>query len=353
MVIKSALLGCGRMGAFTSDSVKKFSPKCWLPLSHAESIKNHKNFRLAYACDLNKNLLEKVKRKYQISYVYENYLDMISNNIDFISIATRTPNRAKIIEDALNQDINIIHTEKPLCNSVSELNNLDNQLSDDEKIITYGTVRRHMKIYRKARDYIRNGKLGKLISINLNMGFGGLFWMHPHTVDLGLFFAPVGAKPVSVYANFLDINRKGNKIYNDPKLLFGYIKFDNDVVVNISAGSSCDVDLICEGGQVTVSNDGEKIIIKRSTLSDPYMKKQKEIKVNYPFPEGTYSILRLINKSIQNKNFLEVNLLKKDILLNQRILFLLIASNLYKRELDINFQLDDINILAQTNGMPA
>ena len=38
--IKSAVIGCGRMGAFTSENVKKHAPKCWFPLSHIEALIN-------------------------------------------------------------------------------------------------------------------------------------------------------------------------------------------------------------------------------------------------------------------------------------------------------------------------
>ncbi len=36
--ISAAVIGCGRMGAFTSEGVRRHAPRAWLPLAHAEAI---------------------------------------------------------------------------------------------------------------------------------------------------------------------------------------------------------------------------------------------------------------------------------------------------------------------------
>ena len=36
--IDSAVIGCGRMGAFTSEIVTRYCPPCWMPLSHIQAL---------------------------------------------------------------------------------------------------------------------------------------------------------------------------------------------------------------------------------------------------------------------------------------------------------------------------
>ena len=53
LAMKVGLIGCGRMGAFTSENVLNFAPKCWFPLSHANAVQLHKNLLLTSMCDTN------------------------------------------------------------------------------------------------------------------------------------------------------------------------------------------------------------------------------------------------------------------------------------------------------------
>ena len=41
-----AVVGCGRMGAFPSDVIRRFAPACWLPLGHCEAMSAHPDIEL-------------------------------------------------------------------------------------------------------------------------------------------------------------------------------------------------------------------------------------------------------------------------------------------------------------------
>ena len=51
-MISAAIVGCGRMGAFTSESVRTWSPDYWLPLSHADAFKLHPDIDLRGFSDI-------------------------------------------------------------------------------------------------------------------------------------------------------------------------------------------------------------------------------------------------------------------------------------------------------------
>jgi len=95
------VIGCGRMGAFTSESVEKFAPRCWLPLSHAQAIRSHPDLDLAALCDPSAAALEKAARAYGVSNTFTDYRSLIDTvEPQLIGIATRTTGRAEIIRCA-------------------------------------------------------------------------------------------------------------------------------------------------------------------------------------------------------------------------------------------------------------
>ena len=56
---KAAIVGCGRMGAFTSEGVLRHAPKCWFPLSHCESVIAHGGMEIAALAEGSKTVWSK------------------------------------------------------------------------------------------------------------------------------------------------------------------------------------------------------------------------------------------------------------------------------------------------------
>ena len=76
--IISAVIGCGRMGAFSSDTMKKYGPKSWFPLSHIEALNEFSHISVEAICDVNPSSLERAKIEYGIKHTYNNYNDLYS-----------------------------------------------------------------------------------------------------------------------------------------------------------------------------------------------------------------------------------------------------------------------------------
>src|SRR5690242_3246820 len=99
--ITSAVIGCGRMDAFTSETVRRHAPACWLPLSHAEAIVRHPRTRLAALADLDADALHRVGAAHGVTALYTDprrLLDEVRPAL--VGIATRTIGRAGLIADA-------------------------------------------------------------------------------------------------------------------------------------------------------------------------------------------------------------------------------------------------------------
>ena len=65
------LIGCGRMGAKTAESVRQSVPKGWLPLSHLEAIKSMDDLELVALCDTDSERVSRAAETYHVSKRYE------------------------------------------------------------------------------------------------------------------------------------------------------------------------------------------------------------------------------------------------------------------------------------------
>ena len=325
--IKSAVIGCGRMGAFTSDSVKLYSPKCWMPLSHIEALICCPKTFLASICDTNPKLLSKVKSQYDIESKFEDYNKMLEViKPELICIATRTIERTTIIKNAINAGVKAIHLEKPICNSMKQLDELYRLVKDNNTLLTYGTIRRYFYIYTKAKEIVDSGELGALQEIEVNHGPAQLFWGHPHSVDIILFFA--GLRSINlVKANLSNVVLQGedDSILSDPQVDTAEIRFDDGCVGKITTRVGMDVVLHCSGGRIIVEDDGRRVVVRKLNKSMAYFEYPGQIFVKESDrPEGTMAAIEQLVKQLRPDIFATESTPafdKDHIFMGQRVLF--------------------------------
>ena len=248
--LRAAVIGCGRMGAFTSQNVKDFAPDCWFPLSHIEALQSCPQVEIVAVSDMNQDLLRQVQDSYDISTTYDDPLEMLANHkIDLLCIATRTKGRAALIEAAYKSGITAFHIEKPLCNSVAELASLSEIFAEDDVFVTYGTIRRLLPAYEKAKQMLLAGEIGELKSILIEHDSGMLFWSHPHSIDLCLYYAS-DKVPHKIMADFdeVQVNKAHNEVENDPCLTAALITFKQNIAAQITAASGMNTRLVGSAG---------------------------------------------------------------------------------------------------------
>ena len=345
--IKSAVIGCGRMGAFPSDTMIKYGPKCWFPLSHIEALKEFGDISVEAICDVNSSLLEKAKDKYGIKHTYNNYNELFSNHkIDLLCIATRTLEREKIIQVGIEHGITAFHLEKPLCNSMKQLNKLESLITNNKVCLSYGTLRRYLNIYQKAKDLVDSGKFGKLSQIQVNFGKAALFWTHPHSVDLILFFS--GKRKLASIQSHLSnvVETRDNVVESDPIIEQAMMYFDDGLVGSITKIPGMDVVLGCERGVITIESNGKGIVIKQSFNDAPYFEYSKDSTTDsYNKPQGTYLALSSLINNLNNKDYQN----SQFVFLGQKVLFGLVDSHLNNGKLiDIDMVSEKITVLGKT-----
>jgi predicted dehydrogenase len=328
--LTAAVIGCGRMGAFTSESIRRFSPLCWLPLSHIEALQNSNRIDLKAICDISTELVQKASAQHSINNTFTDYQQLLEQvKPDILTIATRTLERVDIINAGIQAGVKAFHIEKPLCNSIEQLNTLQNKVENQSIYFSYGTIRRYFSIYKQAKQMVDEGKIGKLQQISINFGEGPLFWSHPHSVDMLLFFAN-DRKVTEAQASLKNLIKGDTRttIESDPIILSASVYFEDDVVGLISRANGTDVVLTGSEGEITIEGDGRSLYYRGLNDDNPYMSYPSEkISIETPAFEGTYGaiahLINLVDKDDKNKD-----LSSHPIFLGQRILFSLVQSEL-------------------------
>lgn len=264
-MLKAAVIGCGRMGAEPSDRFNGTIPVGWTPISHIEAFSQVKDVELVALAENNRERLEWVKNHYQISSGFEKYQELLENiSPDIISVATRTPEKNSILQEAFRNGVKGVYIEKPLSNSLKDAKNNLDKASQAGTVISYGVNRRYHSLYRQARDLIRSGEIGDVLEIILEFGESPLLWGHPHSVDLMLFFSE--QSPVAVQAEVLDntvVKLSEECIDSDPVISYAHFWFDGGVRGLITRGAGCGVRVNGTRGTLEVLSDGASIQIRK------------------------------------------------------------------------------------------
>lgn len=290
--LKGAVIGLGRMGAEPSERLNNILPPGWLPLSHVEAILENEDIELVALCDNNKERLEKLGKYYNVTNLFvdaEKLIDEVKP--DFLCIATRTLGRTDIIRYAATHNVSIIYIEKPISRSIKDCKLALDMCLKNNVLIGYGVNRRYHATYRKAKAILDSGVLGPLKEISIEHGRSALYWSHPHSVDLILYFANSTAIEYIQASCTYSTNYEFTNpmlIDDDPVIENAFIKFENGVSATITQIGGLNIRLSCEHGVMAIYGDGDSIEIRKGEL---YFDKVEHFKVD-PSESATVTAFR-------------------------------------------------------------
>lgn len=260
--LRAATVGCGRMGAFQSKLMEENAPPFWLPVSHLAALEMLSGVEIVACCDVFEEARERAMDAFGLQRSYAEVSDLLANeDIDILTIATRTPEKTDIIVAALEAGVSAIHIEKPLCNSVAELEKLRPLLETTTTHVTFGALRRFLPPYQMVFDHTRLETFGPITDIRIEMGHARLMWTLVHGLDTMLFLAGE-AKPIAVQAWLTDatpVDDQPNLIESDPKIVSATILFDNDITGNLGRTSGAGVTVSSADARIEAIGDGQQI----------------------------------------------------------------------------------------------
>ena len=182
--INIALFGLGRIGQM-----------------HAENLINHPQFYLKYIFDIDKNLTEKLSKKYNCIGIKNPNIAFRDKNIKSIFIATSTKTHLRFIEEGVKNK-KVIFCEKPLDLDLKKINQSKKKLSKLNPKIQMGFNRRYDPAHNSLKEKLIKNKIGKLEKIIITSRdpappplsylkvSGGIFKdMMIHDFDLARYYA--------------------------------------------------------------------------------------------------------------------------------------------------------------------
>jgi len=271
--LKAAVIGCGRIGTYTRPELRISLPEGSLPVNHAEAILANKRLQLIALCDINAENMIRASKTYGITQCFSDYRELILDvKPDIVSIATRTLGRCDILKFAAENGVKGIHLEKPISTNLSECNEAIGLAKRNNMYLTYGTVRRFMDVYRRAKTMLDEGEIGDLVQVSVEMGKTLLLWNHPHSIDMMIFFSECDEVEYVQGNCIFKKSPAGNPLVidDDPLVESALIKFKNGVSGLITSGAGGNVTLYGTDGNLIIAADGSWLELQKRVDKSPY-----------------------------------------------------------------------------------
>jgi predicted dehydrogenase len=157
---RSALIGCGRIGANcgakgTGSSMIK---------SHAEVYKNCELTELVAVCDSDAERVDQCKSKWGVSKGYKQVNELLENeSLDLISICTSSETHIPILNEILKKNsVKGILLEKPAGVNLQEIQKTIEIAKSSSISVQVNHIRRFPPVYRQIAQDLRQGKLGNI-----------------------------------------------------------------------------------------------------------------------------------------------------------------------------------------------
>lgn len=305
--LRAGVIGCGNIGAFPGNLMRRIAPPHFRPLSHIDAVSSHEGISLECVCDPDPSKLSAVEKIHPDLACFDNLDDMLETDLQIITLATRTKGRADIIRKVVDAGVPFLHIEKPLCNSVEELTDLMGLFQSSGACFTYGTMRRFISPYKHLKRKLDENYFGNCSEVIVSFGKGLLIWTHAHSIDLLNYFA-FPAVPVFVSAKLLDIvyGEDENEVVNDPYVEHLVLEYSNGMKGVISTGAGMELTINCEKGKVCSKSDGGEIVFRSSKNDDPYFQLREDIFEDSQKYEGIAAPINVLYESfvgkLQNKD---------------------------------------------------
>ena len=181
---KAAVIGLGRMGhLFENDPLMK------KPCAHGGAYTYLKDkVQLVACCDVRQDRLKLFRDKYGVMELYADYKEMLKKEeIDILSVSTHAPEHKEIVVAAATSGVKAILCEKPMAGSLKEAEEMIKVCKENNVVLYINHTRRFDVIWRKAKEIIDSGKIGKIKVINA-YSTAGLLNGGSHLFDLLRFY---------------------------------------------------------------------------------------------------------------------------------------------------------------------
>jgi predicted dehydrogenase len=242
-MFQATLVGCGRIGELHAKILQKKGIK----ITSIFDINKEK--LIEFKLKLNSNSIETFTDKNS----FFSYLKLNKPNLAIVS--TTTLGRALIIEEFLKIEIPYILSEKPLCSSMREINEISTIQKKSKSKLAINHQMRYLPQYQRIKELSNDIKFGGLISMHVNGGNFGLAMNGSHYVEAFRYLTNSPSKNVKAdLESENEFNPRGNHF----KEASGFVKITsiNNQLMTINCSNrnhyGMHVSYICKYGIINV-----------------------------------------------------------------------------------------------------
>jgi len=216
-MLKVAVIGCGNMGQH-----------------HAKAYTKLEQVQLVAACDSNIERFDAIIKEPNTKY-YRLLTDMLRNeDLDAVSICVPTFQHHVVAKQCIDHGIAVL-VEKPIAESVEEAKKLVQYAKEKNVLLTVGHIERFNPAILKAKEYIDQGKLGRIHAVQCKRY--GPFPKQIKDADVMLDVAvhDIDIAQFLVNSTLVKTTTFTHHIHCDDRADYGHLmlKFEPNLMVNI------------------------------------------------------------------------------------------------------------------------
>jgi predicted dehydrogenase len=180
--LRAAIIGTGR------PSGTPGATGCGMAHSHVKGYKQATDVKLVAVADIKRENGEKFVTEHELpAKVYTDYHQMLAKEKpDVVSICTWPHLHAEMTIAAAEAGARAIHCEKPMAITFGDAKKIHQTCVDRGVQLTFNHQRRFNTPFRKARELLKDGAIGKLLRIETQCG--NLYDWGTHWFDMMFFF---------------------------------------------------------------------------------------------------------------------------------------------------------------------
>jgi predicted dehydrogenase len=179
---KVAIIGTGRMGGLIEDELK---PNAFsMPYGHYSAYRAIAETEVVAVANRGEERLKRFAERFEFSNTYLDYREMIEKERpDIVSVTTPSFARAEPLVFAAEHGVRGIYSEKGLCASLAEADQITRACLSHDVAFNWGASRRHHDGFKRMRDAIADGEIGEP-RYAVMWSYTDIIKHHPHTLDL-------------------------------------------------------------------------------------------------------------------------------------------------------------------------
>ncbi|HBC88227.1 MAG TPA: gfo/Idh/MocA family oxidoreductase [Lentisphaeria bacterium] len=226
-IYRVAFIGCGRIASI-----------------HAEGYKLNKQCNVVALTDVKAEAIKAFSEKHGFTNAetFTDYKKMLRKiKPDIVSICLWTGLHEKVVKYCAKAKVRAIHCEKPMAPCWKDALSMAKAAEKAGSQLTFNHQRRKLPVFRKARELVKKGGIGKLLRIEAFNPKNILDW-GTHVVDMT--FKLNGEVPATRILGQIDA-REGGSWFGIPfeQLAIGWLTFANGVTAVIQSGDQKEMNL--------------------------------------------------------------------------------------------------------------